>query len=260
MAGGIAMSQGEVVRPSDLGIDDQASVLRADAAVARLMRDGNSAAVRQKLAMLIGEADFGERGLGEESLVMIREQFHRFAEAHREDAQDWHRQDKLIPMAVIEELAGLGIFGLTVPEENGGLGLGKLAMCVVTEELSRGYIGLGSLGTRSEIAAELIRLGGTPAQKQKWLPGLADGSILPTAVFTEPGTGSDLGSLRTRAERHGDHYRITGNKTWITHAARSDVMTLLARTDPNEPGYKGLSMFLAEKPRGTELIPSPPRA
>jgi (2S)-methylsuccinyl-CoA dehydrogenase len=144
-----------------------------------------------------------------------------------------------------------------VPEEHGGLGLGKLAMCVVTEELSRGYIGLGSLGTRSEIAAELIRLGGTEAQKQKWLPGLANGSILPTAVFTEPGTGSDLGSLRTRAERHGDVYRITGNKTWITHAARSDVMTLLARTDPAEPGYKGLSMFLAEKPRGSEADPFP---
>jgi (2S)-methylsuccinyl-CoA dehydrogenase len=257
MTGGIAMSQGEIVRPADLGIEDQASALRADTAAARLMRDGNSAAVRQKLATLIGEGDFGERGLGEESLVMIREQFHRFAEDHREDAQAWHRDDKLIPMEVIEELAGLGIFGLTVPEENGGLGLGKLAMCVVTEELSRGYIGLGSLGTRSEIAAELIRLGGTEAQKQKWLPGLASGSILPTAVFTEPGTGSDLGSLRTRAERHGDRYRITGSKTWITHAARSDVMTLLARTDPNEPGYKGLSMFLAEKPRGSEAKPFP---
>jgi (2S)-methylsuccinyl-CoA dehydrogenase len=144
-----------------------------------------------------------------------------------------------------------------VPEEHGGLGLGKLAMCVVTEELSRGYIGLGSLGTRSEIAAELIRLGGTEAQKKKWLPGLASGAILPTAVFTEPGTGSDLGSLRTRAERRGNVYRITGNKTWITHAARSDVMTLLARTDPREPGYKGLSMFIAEKPRGTEADPFP---
>ena len=112
-------------------------------------------------------------------------------------------------------------------------------MCVVTEELSRGYIGLGSLGTRSEIAAELIRLGGTEAQKRKWLPGIASGQILPTAVFTEPGTGSDLGSLRTRAERDGDVYRITGNKTWITHAARSDVMTLLARTDPTRARLQG---------------------
>ena len=257
MAGGLAMSQGEIVRPSDLGIESAAAALRADPAAAELMGAGNSAAVRQRLARLIADGEFGETVLGDDSLAMIREQFHRFAEGQREAAQRWHREDELIPMAVIEELAGLGIFGLTVPEAHGGLGLGKLAMCVVTEELSRGYIGLGSLGTRSEIAAELIRLGGTEAQKKKWLPGLASGAILPTAVFTEPGTGSDLGSLRTRAERHGDVYRVTGSKTWITHAARSDVMTLLARTDPKEPGYKGLSMFIAEKPRGSDGDPFP---
>jgi (2S)-methylsuccinyl-CoA dehydrogenase len=257
MAGGLAMSQGEIVRPSDLGIENAAAKLRADPAAEALMRGGNVAAVRERLARLIADGEFGETVLGDDSLAMIREQFHRFAEGQREAAQRWHRQDELIPMAVIEELAGLGIFGLTVPEAHGGLGLGKLAMCVVTEELSRGYIGLGSLGTRSEIAAELIRLGGTEAQKKKWLPGLASGAILPTAVFTEPGTGSDLGSLRTRAERHGDVYRITGSKTWITHAARSDVMTLLARTDPKEPGYKGLSMFIAEKPRGGDGDPFP---
>ena len=123
-----------------------------------------------------------------------------------------------------------------MPEDFGGLGLGKTAMCVVTEELSRGYIGLGSLGTRSEIAAELIRLGGTEAQKQHWLPRIASGEVLPTAVFTEPNTGSDLGSLRTRAVRDDEVYKVTGNKTWITHAARSDVMTLLARTDPQGAG------------------------
>jgi (2S)-methylsuccinyl-CoA dehydrogenase len=257
MAGGLAMSQGEIARPADLGIEKVAVALQADPAAGQLMREGNSAAARQRLAELIADGEYGEAALGEESLAMIREQFHRFADGHCEDAHRWHREDRLIPIEVIEELAGLGIFGLTVPEEHGGLGLGKLAMCVVTEELSRGYIGLGSLGTRSEIAAELIRLGGTEAQKKKWLPGLASGAILPTAVFTEPGTGSDLGSLRTRAERRGNVYRITGNKTWITHAARSDVMTLLARTDPREPGYKGLSMFIAEKPRGTEADPFP---
>ena len=98
--------------------------------------------------------------------------------------------------------------------------MGKLAMCVVTEELSRGYIGVGSLGTRSEIAAELIRSGGSEAQKKKYLSRIASGELLPTAVFTEPNTGSDLASLRTRAVLEGDTYRITGNKTWITHAAR----------------------------------------
>src|SRR3546814_4932218 len=102
-------------------------------------------------------------------------------------------------------------------------------MCVVTEELSRGYIGLGSLGTRSEIAAELIRLGGTRAQQEKWLPLIASGEILPTAVFTEPNTGSDLGSLRTRAVRDGDVYRVTGNKTWITRSEEhtSELQSLM---------------------------------
>jgi (2S)-methylsuccinyl-CoA dehydrogenase len=166
-------------------------------------------------------------------------------------------RDELIPLEIVHEMAELGVFGLTIPEEDGGLGLGKIAMCVVTEELSRGYIGVGSLGTRSEIAAELIRVNGTPAQKEKYLGPIGAGEILPTAVFTEPNHGSDLAHIRTRATRDGDVYRVKGNKIWITHAARTDMMTLMARTDPDEDGYRGLSMFLAEKPRGTEADPFP---
>jgi len=259
--GGIAMSQGEIVRPADFGLEDAAQALASDDAVRTLTRSGANASL-MRIAALLAEGAFGDAGLDDESLPMIRDQFRRFAEEHRDAAHEWHKADAFIPMSVIEAVAGLGVFGLTVPEEFGGAGLGKLAMCVVTEELSRGYLGLGSLGTRSEIAAELIRLGGTEAQKQKWLPKIATGEILPTAVFTEPNTGSDLGSLRTRAVRAkgtdgADIYRITGNKTWITHAARADVMTLLARTDAKELGYKGLSMFLAEKPRGTDSDPFP---
>jgi (2S)-methylsuccinyl-CoA dehydrogenase len=149
------------------------------------------------------------------------------------------------------------VFGLTIAEDYGGLGLGKESMCVVSEELSRGYIGVGSLGTRSEIAAELIIGGGTEEQKRKWLPKLASGEVLPTAVFTEPNTGSDLASLKTRAVRHGDVYKVYGNKTWITHPVRADLMTLLVRTNPNEPGHRGLSMLLAEKPRGSDADPFP---
>ncbi len=172
-------------------------------------------------------------------------------------AHEWHLQNAYIPLDIIAKLAELGVFSLSLPEEYGGMGLGKLAMCVVSEELSRGYIGVGSLGTRAEIAGELILHNGTPDQKAKFLPKIASGEMLPTAVFTEPNTGSDLASLKTRAVKEGDTYKITGQKTWITHPVRADVMTVLARTNPNEKGYKGLSMFLAEKPRGSDETPFP---
>jgi (2S)-methylsuccinyl-CoA dehydrogenase len=113
------------------------------------------------------------------------------------------------------------------------------------------------LGTRTDIAAELILQNGTQAQKEKYLPAIADGSLLPTAVFTEPNTGSDLAALATRGEKTDKGYQIIGAKTWITHGARADVMTLLARTDPENKGHGGLTMFLAEKPRGTDETPFP---
>jgi (2S)-methylsuccinyl-CoA dehydrogenase len=262
MLGGIPISQGEMVRPADMGLDaDALTAFVADWSVKSLCRTGNTAAVRARIAELIAEGadsgDFGDTGLADESLAMVRDQFRKLADEHKEAAHRWHLNDDLIPLEVIDHLAELGIFGLTVPEDFGGLAMGKIAMCLVTEELARGYIGLGSLGTRSEIAAELIRLGGSDEQKARWLPGIASGEILPTAVFTEPNTGSDLGALKTRAVKDGAVYRVTGNKTWITHGARSDIMTLLVRTDPDEPGYKGLSMFIAEKPRGTEAEPFP---
>lgn len=257
MAGGIALSQVEVLRPGDLGLGGDAVATLQTYSAVKALSGGNGNALRMAIAGYLAEGNFGEAGLADEMLEMIRDQFRKVADDHKEAAHDWHLKDELIPLEVVEQLAGLGVFGLTVPEDFGGSGLGKLAMCVVTEELSRGYIGLGSLGTRSEIAAELIRLGGTPAQQEKWLPLIASGEILPTAVFTEPNTGSDLGSLRTRAVKDGDTYKVTGNKTWITHASRSDLMTLLVRTDPDEAGYRGLSMFLAEKPRGSDADPFP---
>ena len=257
-AGGIAMAQGEIARPQDLGIaDDELAPLRSGDA-GRLVRGLGEA--RGRLATLLADsgAAFGRSGLGDLTLEMMRDQVRRFAErAVMPHAQDWHRRDQLIPLEVIDELAAIGVFGMTLPEEHGGLGLGKMAMCVVSEELSRAYIGVGSLGTRSEIAGELIRLGGTEAQQTRWLPGISSGAVLPTAVFTEPNTGSDLASLQTRAVRDGDQYRIFGAKTWITHGARSDLMTLLARTGAPDSGYRGLSMFLAPKPRGSDADPFP---
>ena len=259
LSGGISISQLEIVRPVDLGVSDDAlHTFISDADVQALMAQGNTEPVRARIAVLIEDNHFGAPGLSDETLDMVRDQFRRFAEEQVTPyAHNWHLKDELIPIEVVEQMAELGVFGLTVPEEFGGLGLGKMAMCVVTEELSRAYIGVGSLGTRSEIAAELIRLGGTDAQKEHYLPMIASGEILPTAVFTEPGTGSDLASLKTRAVREGDSYKLTGNKTWITHAARSDMMTLLARTNSDIAGYKGLSMLLVEKPRGTNEDPFP---
>ncbi|WP_334130371.1 acyl-CoA dehydrogenase family protein [Sneathiella sp.] len=256
IAGGIPMSLGEIIRPADLGLDDAAIAKFKTAEVRTLIEDGYTSAVKDRIAVLVAEGmdtdHFGNPGL-DETFSMIRDQFRRFAnEEVMPYAHEWHLKDELIPMPVIRKMSELGVFGLTVPEKYEGLGLGKMSMCVVSEELSRGYIGVGSLGTRSEIAAELILANGTEEQKDKWLGPIATGKILPTAVFTEPNTGSDLASLRTRAVRDGDVYKVTGNKTWITHAARADVMTMLVRTNPNEPGYKGLSMLLAEKPHMTE--------
>lgn len=259
--GGIQMNQGEMVRLQDMGLSQSDMADLMQPAVMTLTQSGNTQATRMRLVELMQEQSanitVGATGLDDE-LEMIREQFRRFSVDKVEPyAHDWHLKDELIPMEIIEELAEMGVFGLTIPEEYGGFGLSKSSMCVVSEELSRGYIGVGSLGTRSEIAAELIICGGTEDQKQKWLPRLASAETLPTAVFTEPNTGSDLGALRARAVKNGDDWSVTGNKTWITHAARTQVMTLLARTDPDTTDYKGLSMFLAEKTPGTDEVPFP---
>ncbi len=249
LQGGIPMSQGEIARGAELGVD------YTPGPEARALMAPNEAA-KARLVALLREGVAPASGLDDE-LEMIRAQFRRFAEEEVvPHAQDWHREDALIPMEIIEKLAAMGVFGLTIPEEHGGFGLPKAAMVVVSEELSRGYIGVGSLGTRSEIAAELILCGGTAAQKAEWLPRIASAEVLPTAVFTEPNTGSDLGSLRTRAVLQDGTWRVTGNKTWITHAARAHVMMLMTRTGA-ETDWRGLSLLIAEKTPGTVETPFP---
>jgi (2S)-methylsuccinyl-CoA dehydrogenase len=259
--GGIPMNQNEIVRPGDLMLDDEVMKEFRSQAVKELIALGTHADTRAALAKILatqrGAITLGDPGL-DDTMGLVREQFFRFAQNEIiPQAHGWHLKDQLIPLDVVSQLSALGVFGLTIPSGFGGAGLSKTAMCVVSEELSRGFLGVGSLATRSEIAAELILSGGTQDQREHWLPLIASGEKLPAAVFTEPEAGSDLGSLRTRAVRDGNVYRITGNKTWITHAARADVMTLLARTDPNTTDHHGLSMFLAEKPRGTDGNPFP---
>ncbi|MGW9331370.1 acyl-CoA dehydrogenase family protein [Bosea sp. NPDC055594] len=263
--GGIPMSQGEIVRLPSLGLSAKAVAEACSDAADALIAQGNTPENRARFVSLFsqsqGLASVGDPGL-DETLEAIRAEMRRFCEAQvTPHAHEWHLANEYIPMPVVEQMAELGVFGLTIPEEFGGMGLSKVSMCVVSEELSRGYIGVGSLGTRSEIAAELILCGGTDAQKAYWLPKIASGEVLPTAVFTEPNTGSDLASLRTKAVRDGQGdeavWKVYGNKTWITHPVRADIMTLLVRTDPDAPGYRGLSMLIAEKPRGTDAEPFP---
>lgn len=263
LGGGLPMTQLEIVRPSDMTADASVIQKLGTPAIITLITRGNTPAARMAAAKHIRgfldsqKATIEYTGL-EETFEQIRDQFRAFGKAVVEPyAHEWHLKDELIPDSVVKQMGEMGVFGLTIPEEFGGLGLGKTSMCVVSEELSRAYIGVGSLGTRSEIAAELLLVGGTRAQQERYLPGIASGEILPTAVFTEPNTGSDLGSLRTRATKDGASWKITGNKTWITHAARADLMTVLARSIPDTNNFSGLSMFLCEKPRGTDDNPFP---
>ena len=253
---GIPMSQLEYVRPQDMGLKNGLFTESGTEEFNDLILNGNSNKSRLTLAGLLKEGfsskNFGNTGL-DETTSIVQEQFRKFVEDDViPHAHEWHLNDDLIPMSIIDKMAEMGVFGLTIPEEYGGLGMTRFVDCVVTEELARGYIGVGSLGTRGDIAAELLITGGTEEQKNRFLPKIASGEILPCAVLTEPHSGSDMGSFKTRAVANGTHYSITGNKTWVTHGARSDLMTLLARTNPDEKGYKGLSMFLAEKQRGDD--------
>lgn len=259
LLGGLPMSQSEFVRPGELGLTQAASELSAQPAVSKLLELGINAQARARLVSEVVELGVPDESLGDETLDLIREQFRSFARRRiAPNAHQWHLADVLIPDDVVAEMAALGVFGVCIDPKYGGLGLGKLAMCVVSEELSRGWIAAGSLGTRTEIAGELISLAGTQEQKERWLPLLASGEVLPTAAFTEPDVGSDLASLRTSARpRIGGGWMVKGSKTWITHAARSDLMTLLVRTEQNRPGYDGLSMLLVPKTRGTEQDPFP---
>ena len=261
IAGGIPMSQGEIARLTDLGLSAAQVAARLGGPVEALIADGSTAERRARLTELMRgdsqHATVGDCGL-DETLDSIRDEMRKFADSEViPHAQQWHLTNSYIPLQTIGQMSELGVFGLTIPEDYGGMGLGKESMCVVSEELSRGYIGVGSLGTRSEIAAELILNAGTIEQKNKWLPRIASGEVLPTAVFTEPNTGSDLASIKTRAVRDADSYKVFGNKTWITHPVRADLMTLLVRTNQKETGHRGLSMLLAEKPRGTDQNPFP---
>ena len=165
-------------------------------------------------------------------------------------------QEKDIPEEIIKKMADLGYFGLVFPEEVGGVGLDHLALTIVSEELSRGWLSVGSVLTRNLITGLLIQAHGTEEQKRRFLPGIASGKLLTAAAFTEPDAGSDTAGMKTRARRDGDRYLLTGAKTWCTFANAAHVLAVLARTDPDPAKrHKGLTLFLVEKKPGDEFDP-----
>ncbi len=186
----------------------------------------------------------------------IQESVRDFARAEVEPiAADLDNAGAEIPMAIVRKLGDLGYFGLIVPEEHGGSGLDPLSMALVTEELSRAWLSVGSVMTRMIITASLIQGCGTEEQKRKWLPKLCTGEILAAAAFTEPDVGSDAAAVKTRAVREGDRYLVSGEKAWCTFANRAHVLSTLVRTIPDAPKHKGLSLLLVEKEPGDAFAP-----
>ena len=250
---GIPMSQTEFIKITDYEIINKNDELK----ISENFNFSNINELKERLVKIAINKDniiaLENTGLDTE-YEQIREQFQKFNSLNvHNNSNKWHLEDKLIPQKIIDDLATLGVFGLTIPEKYGGLGLNKLAMCVVSEELARGYIGVGSLATRTEIASELILNDGTETQKDFWLPKISKGETIPAACFTEPDSGSDLGSITTKAKKDDGKFLISGNKTWITHASRSNLLIILARTNPDILlKHKGLSIFLVPKNQGKE--------
>lgn len=156
-----------------------------------------------------------------------------------------------IPDELIQKMGRLGYLGVLFPQEYGGLGLDTQTMTIVAEELSRGWLSVGSVMTRNIITGSLILHGGTEEQRNEWIPRLATGELLSAAAFTEPNAGSDLGAATTKATKTDGGYHLNGEKTWCTMALQAGVLTVLARTDPDaSKKTKGLSLFLAPKTPG----------
>ena len=163
-------------------------------------------------------------------------------------ADEYYQEEKEIPEGLLKSLGQLGYFGLVFPPEYGGSGMDYVSLTLVAEELSRGWLSVGSVMTRNLITGALLLAHGTEEQKERWMPGLASGEILSAAAFTEPDYGSDTGGMKCRAVKDGDNYLMTGAKTWCTMANRAHLLCVLARTDPDySKRHKGLSLFLVEK-------------
>ena len=153
-----------------------------------------------------------------------------------------------VPQEIVDEMKNLGLFGIAVPEEYGGLALDMETEALVAMELGETSPAFRSVaGTNIGIGSQALVLFGTDAQKERWLPGIASGDLIASFALTEPEAGSDAGSLTTKAIRDGDHYMLNGTKRYITNANKADLFTVMARTDPDTPGPKGVSAFIVER-------------
>ena len=241
-------------RPADYGLThaDIISDPVAEEFLSKQLAAKNIAAIGQ--AILDGDGDLGPDLLSEHHTIM-RDTFRRFSDdVVAPLAESIHREDLIIPDAILEPLKEMGMFGLSIPAKYGGLQEDDkedtLGMIVVTEELSRGSIGAaGSLITRPEILARALLKGGTEEQKQYWLPQLAVGDPLCAVAVTEPNYGSDVAGVRLKATATEGGWLLNGAKTWCTFGGKAGLLLVLARTNPDMTlGHRGLSMFLVEKP------------
>jgi len=193
-----------------------------------------------------------KRTIYDDDHLLFRDAFRSFLTREMLPRQEAWREAGMVERSAWQKAGDAGFLCPWLEEEYGGPGGDFLHSAIVMEELARAHEAGFALPLHSDVVVPYIHRFGDEAQKKRWLPRIASGAILPTAVFTEPNFGSDLANLGTRAEATADGFLVYGQKTWITHAARADLMTLLARTDSDQPGYRGLSMFLAEKRRGGE--------
>ncbi len=181
----------------------------------------------------------------------ITEMVHRFVDEQVLPIAEHHDHEDSFPDDVVEQMKELGLFGVTIPEEYGGMGLDLTTYTMIVEELSRGWISISGIVNTHFIGSYLLMKFGTDGQKERWLPRMATGEIRAAFSLSEPGLGSDVQAISTRAKRDGEHWTITGQKMWVTNGLRSGLVFLLAKTDPDaSPPHKGMTCFITEKEPG----------
>lgn len=184
--------------------------------------------------------------LGDE-IEALRDVVHKFAQTEIAPIARQIDLDNQFPKGLWKKMGDLGLLGMTVSEEDGGTGMGYLAHCVAVEEVSRASASVGlSYGAHSNLCVNQLRRNGTDEQKEKYLPGLISGDNVGALAMSEPGAGSDVVSMRLRAEKRNDRFILNGNKMWITNGPDADTLIVYAKTDP-DAGPKGITAFLIEK-------------